>query len=80
MTVVEANVSGEIMYPLDKRDNIQLLIEGIAQNTTGSVFIHVSQFFFLIFFNSYDGVYDWDEMLVRLLVQIKLCTVPASGN
>lgn len=42
MTVVEANVSGEIMYPPDKRDNIQLLIEGIAQNTTGNVFIHVS--------------------------------------
>ncbi|RWR75246.1 calcium-transporting ATPase 10, plasma membrane-type [Cinnamomum micranthum f. kanehirae] len=40
MTVVEANVSGEIMYPPDKRDNIQLLIEGIAQNTTGNVFIH----------------------------------------
>lgn len=81
MTVVEANVSGEDMYlPHNPPQNIQLLIEGIAQNTTGNVFIHVSQFFFLLFFNAYDGFYDWDEMVVRLLVQIQLYTVPASGN
>eukprot|EP00268_Persea_americana_P056375 TRINITY_DN6643_c0_g2_i2.p1 TRINITY_DN6643_c0_g2~~TRINITY_DN6643_c0_g2_i2.p1 ORF type:complete len:634 (-),score=124.89 TRINITY_DN6643_c0_g2_i2:363-2264(-) len=41
MTVVEANVSGEDMYlPHNPPQNIQLLIEGIAQNTTGNVFIH----------------------------------------
>lgn len=60
MTVVEANVSGEIMHPMDNdvhpKDNFQLLIEGIAQNTMGNVFIPEVSFPPFSLFNSYDGV------------------------
>ena len=67
MTIVEAYVGGEKIDPpedvsLMSSTASSLLIEGIAQNTTGSVFEpEVNESFYLNFSNHNLVYYIWDQ-------------------